>query len=132
MYLQVSDLHKPSFACAGRVKEGMPWISCLITDLDHSFFSHGFDFYFKFYINLSANISSTISVKSTGCKSVANNSRKPQRKAWLALAKGFSHSQGKDRYITPILPLFSTWLLRTHSAPHQGSPLNTSNNTPII
>lgn len=95
-------------------------------------FSHGFDFYFKFYINLSANISSTVLVKSTEGKSVVNNSRKPQRKAQLALAMQFNLSKGK-KADTRVLPLFS-YFLRCHSALQLATLLvvKTSNNTPII
>lgn len=95
------DIHKSSLVCAGMT--GWGWVGESTCDLmpNHrlgSFIlSHGFYFYFKFCINLSASISSTVPVKSTECKSVVNNSRKPRRKAWLALGMGFNHSQGENR-----------------------------------
>lgn len=129
-YIFTSNYHKSSFARAEWGIVTVHGLSCLIIP-GPLIFSHGFDFYFKFYINLSANSSSTVSVKPTECKSVVNNSGKPRRKAWLALARGFSHSQGKNIAQSCFSSL---WLLRYHSAPHQASPLlvKTSNNTPNI
>lgn len=80
----------------------MHGVSCLMTDWDHSFLAMNLISISSSILTYQQTSPQLYPLKFTECKSVVNNSRKAQRKAWLALAKGFNYSQGKNRSTSPV------------------------------
>ena len=98
-------------------------VSCLITDWDHSFLAMGLISISNSILTYQQTYLQLYPLKFTECKSVVNNRRKAQRKAGLALARGFNHSQGKNKSLLPWSCLSFSWVLRDHSTPHHRSIL---------
>lgn len=103
-------------------KERGRGVSCLITDWDHSFLAMDLISISNSILTYQQTYLQMYPLKSVECKSVVNNSTKALRKAWLALARGFNHSQGENG--SPLV--LSLFLLVSEGSLHSPSQVNAS------